>query len=425
MGHLTRRNFIRLVGAAGAYAALGGGAPARAAQGARVVVIGAGFGGATCAKYLRLADPNIDVTLVEPAKQYVTCPFSNLVLGGLRTMGSIAHRFDRLPSRHGIRLIADSVTSVDPAGRQVTLTGGKTLSYDRLVVAPGISFRWDAIAGYNERAAETMPHAWKAGPQTVRLKNKLAAMRNGGVVVIAAPPNPFRCPPGPYERASMIAHYLKRHKPKSKILILDAKDAFSKQGLFQSGWDQLYPGMIEWIPGAKGGAVKAVDAKKMIVDTEFDKHKADVANIIPPQAAGAIALAAGLADGNGFCPVDPRTFESTKHRGIHVVGDAAIAGALPKSAFAANSEGKIAAAAIVAALGGQPVGDPVFVNTCYSLIGPKYGISVAGVYRVSDKGIVEVPGGGASPKDADAAFRAAEARYAFGWYASIAADTWA
>jgi len=363
--------------------------------------------------------------VIDEVKQYVTCPFSNLVLGGLRTMDSITHRLDSLKTRHGINLVTGTVSAIDPAARKVTLKDGKVLAYDRLVVSPGISLRWDAIAGYNEKAADVMPHAWKAGAQTILLRRKLQAMKNGGVVVIGAPPNPFRCPPGPYERAGMIAHYLKQHKPKSKILILDAKDAFSKQGLFQEGWARLYPGMIEWVPGSKGGTVKAVDTKKMIVDTEFDRYKPDVANIIPPQAAGAIARAAQLTDASGYCPVDSRTFESTIHRDVYVVGDSSIAGALPKSAFAASSEAKIAAAAIVAALRGETAPEASFVNTCYSLVGPAYGISVAGVYRATEKGVTEVQGaGGVSPKDASAEFRAAEARYASGWYASIILDTW-
>ena len=422
----TRREFLKWTGAAGAALTLGGFAgAARAAQGSHVVVIGGGFGGATCAKYIRAIDPNVNVTLIEASKQYLTCPFSNLVLGGLRTMDSITQSFDALKTRHGVNVVQTTATKIDPGAKTVTLKTGKTLKYDRLVVSPGISFKWDAIRGYNERAAEVMPHAWKAGAQTMLLKKKLEAMKNGGVVVIASPPNPFRCPPGPYERASMIAHYLKQHKPKSKILILDAKDKFSKQGLFQAGWDKLYPGLIEWVGGPKGGTVKAVDTKKMVVEAELDTHKADVANIIPPQAAGDIALATGLADDKGFCPVDPKTFESKIHPGIHVIGDAAIAGALPKSGFAANSEGKMAAEAIVAALRGEATPDVSFVNTCYSLIGPEYGISVAGVYRLSEKGIAEVEGsGGVSPKDVPDDFRAAEARYALGWYKSITADTW-
>jgi sulfide dehydrogenase [flavocytochrome c] flavoprotein subunit len=322
-----------------------------------------------------------------------------------------------------VNVVHDTVTAIDAAGKKVTLKSGKILPYDRLVVSPGIDFKWTAIAGYSEQAAAIMPHAWKAGAQTTLLRQKLEVMKNGGLVVMVAPPNPYRCPPGPYERASIIAHYLKEHKPKSKIVILDPKDAFSKQGLFMAGWEKLYPGMIEWVPGAKGGEIVSVNTKTMVVEGKLDKYKAAVVNVIPPQTAGAIALKSGLADDKGWCPVDPKTFESTLHPGIHVIGDAAIAGALPKSAFAANSEAKITASAIAAMFRGESVADASYVNTCYSLLAPNYGISVAGVYRVTDKGIVQIEGG-VSPTDATAGFREDEAKYATGWYASITADTW-
>ena len=428
MSKLTRRDFLKFTGAAGAVSALGAfGLPAaaRAGTNARVVVIGGGFGGATCAKYLRRGDPGIAVTLVEPSTRFITCPFSNYVLGGFRTMASITHGYGALRKRHGVNVVHDTVTAIDPAGRKVTLKSGKVLAYDRLVVSPGIDFKWGAIEGYSEKAAGAMPHAWKAGPQTVLLRRKLEAMKNGGTFIMVAPPNPFRCPPGPYERASMVAHYFKRHKPRSKIIILDPKDDFSTQGLYLDAWAKLYPGMIEWVPGAKGGTVRKVDVKKLLVDTELDPHKGDVVNVIPPQSAGAIAIKAGLADDKGWCPVNPMTFESKLHPGIHVIGDSAIAGALPKSGFAANSEAKIAAAAIVAQLNGAAASEASYVNTCYSLITPKYGISVAGVYRVTEKGITQVEGsGGVSPKDAPDDFREKEAGYALGWYASITADTW-
>lgn len=427
MNTFSRRLFLKLTGSIGAAATLGTlgySSSAGAAKGAKVVVIGGGFGGATCAKYLRRGDPAIAVTLIEPSTRFITCPFSNYYLGGFRSMESISHSYDNLRKKHGVTVVQDRVTSIDPAAKKVRLKSGTTLPYDRLVVSPGIDFKWTAIEGYSEKAAEIMPHAWKAGPQTMLLRKKLERMRNGGLFVMVAPPNPFRCPPGPYERASMVAHYFKTHKPKSKILILDPKDKFSKQGLFMDGWAKHYPGMIEWVSGSKGGLVKSVDTKKMIVDA-FDKHKADVVNFIPAQTAGAIALNSGLADDNGWCPVDPKTFESKLHPGIHVIGDSSVAGALPKSGFAANSEAKICAAAIVATLKGQGVSDASYVNTCYSLITPKYGISVAAVYRVSDKGITSVKGsGGASPKDAPDSFREDEAKYAFGWYDSITADIW-
>lgn len=426
MSKITRRDFIKLTGAGAATLALGSlgySTAANAKNGPRVVVVGGGFGGATCAKYLKRADQNIQVTLVEPNTKFVTCPFSNYVIGGMRKIESITHTYNALRTKHGVTVVHDTVTAIDAAKKKVTLKSGKTLPYDRLVVSPGIDFKWTAIAGYSEQAASVMPHAWKAGAQTTLLRQKLEAMKNGGLVVMVAPPNPFRCPPGPYERASIMAHYLKQHKPKSKIIILDPKDDFSKKGLFMAGWEQLYPGMIEWVPGSKGGEVKSVNTKTMVVDGALDKYKAAVVNVIPPQTAGMIALKSGLADDKGWCPVDPKTFESKLHPGIHVIGDASIAGALPKSGFAANSEAKITASAIAALFRGESVADASYVNTCYSLLSPNYGISVAGVYRVTDKGIVQIEGG-VSPKDATAGFREDEAKYATGWYTSITADTW-
>lgn len=429
MATVTRRAFIRLLGGTG-LAAAGGlfAAPSGAAAGAkgRVVVIGGGFGGATCARYIRQFDPAVQVTLVERAEKFVTCPFSNAVLGGLVTMDTISHDYETLRRKHGVEVVQGEVTEIDPGGKKVMLQGGKSLPYDRLVVSPGIAFRWDAIEGYDDTVAETIPHAWKGGPQTILLSDQLQAMKDGGVVVISAPANPFRCPPGPYERASMIAHYLKEQKPKSKILILDAKEKFSKQPLFQQGWEQLYPGMIEWVSGTAGGIVSGVDAKARAAITEIgDRHAADVLNVIPPQKANAIAHSAGLTDETGWCPVDQRTFESTVHKDVHVIGDSAIAGALPKSGFAASSEAKVCAAAIVSALNDTTMPEPSYVNTCYSLVGPRYGISVAMVYTLKDGKIAGVEGaGGVSPKDADAAFRQREAEYARGWYDSISKDTW-
>lgn len=429
MNTLTRREFIRLLGGAGLATAGGAWAPwimARPGTKGRVVVIGGGFGGATCARYIREFDPTVDVTLVERSEQFVTCPFSNAVLGGLVTMNTISHGYDTLRRKHGVEVIHDEVTEIDPEGRKVTLKDGKSLQYDRLVVSPGIDFRWDAIDGYDEKVSESIPHAWKGGPQTVTLSEQLQAMKDGGLVVIAAPANPFRCPPGPYERASMIAHYLKEQKPKSKLLILDAKDKFSKQPLFEQGWEQLYPGMIEWVAGTSGGIVTGVDAQSRSAITELgDRHAADVLNMIPPQKANAIAHRAGLVDDSGWCPVDQRTFESTMHKGVHVIGDAAIAGALPKSGFAASSEAKVCAAYIVSELNGNTMPEPSYVNTCYSLVGPHYGISVAMVYALQDGKIAGVEGaGGVSPADADADFRQREAQYARGWYDSISKDAW-
>ena len=428
MQKLNRRQFIKLAGGTGILASslgLVACSPQATASG-RVVIIGGGFGGATCAKYLNRFDPNLEITLVEPKQQFVTCPFSNAVLGGLREMDSITHSY-RTHEKRGIKIVHARVQEIDPAGKKVMLDNGNTQEYDRLVVSPGIDFRWEDVEGMSAAASESVPHAWNGGPQTILLDKQLREMPDGGVVIIAPPANPFRCPPGPYERASMIAHYLSQHKPNSKVLILDAKAKFSKQPLFMQGWEELYGDRIEWVGGTQGGRITRIDpANKTLYSELGEKHKGTVVNFIPPQKAGAIAHTAGLVDGSGWCPVNQRTFESTIHPGIHVIGDASMAGAMPKSGFAANSQGKVCAAAIVSALHGTTMPEPSYVNTCYSLVSPDYGISVAAVYRYADdKGIYKVKGsGGVSPMDAGQGFREDEARYAKGWYASITVDTW-
>jgi sulfide dehydrogenase [flavocytochrome c] flavoprotein subunit len=338
-------------------------------------------------------------------------------------MAFITHGYDNLKSKHGVKVVHDTVVEIDPGNQSVKLAGGKTLKYDRLILSPGIDFTWDAIEGYDQPASEVMPHAWKAGEQTVNLRDKLQAMPDGGVVVIAPPGNPFRCPPGPYERASLIAHYLKANKPRSKILILDAKEKFSKQALFTRGWEKFYPGMIEWVSLTNGGEVKRVDTKTMTVYTEFDQHKVDVANIIPPQKAAGIAHRAGLTDQSGWCPVNQKTFESSLHAGIHVIGDSCIAGKMPKSGYSANSQAKVCAAAVVALLSGRETGEPSFINTCYSLVSPEYGISVAAVYKLENGSIVGIEGaGGVTPKDSESSQFSAEAVFAEGWYKNITYD---
>ena len=428
MSRITRRNFVFSVGALSAatsvlsWPALG----QAKATGGRVVVIGGGFGGATCAKYLRRLSTDIEVTLVERDSNFMTCPFSNAVLGGLYDMDFNTHDYSALRDEYGVRVVHDSAVDIDPDAKKVRLAGGSTLKFDRLVVSPGIDLQWNAIEGYDEAASAVMPHAWKAGEQTTTLRKQLEAMSDGGVVIIAAPPNPFRCPPGPYERASLIAHYLKQHKPRSKIQILDANPTFSKQPLFEQGGQALYPGMIEWVGEADGGAIDGVDVKAMTVKPLFgEPQRGDVINVIPPQKAGAIAEVAGLTNDGGWCPVDQRTFESRAQKHVHVIGDAAIANPMPKSGYAASSQGKVCATAIAASLSGQDMPDPSYVNTCYSLVGPDYGISVAAVYRLGEDGIAAVQGaGGVSPKDVDSSFRVAESRYAVGWYQSITADIW-
>ncbi len=324
-------------------------APSMAQARPKIVVVGGGFGGATCARALHIADPGFDVTLVEPNPVFTACPFSNAVIAGLRDIEAQRFGFDAVRAE-GIAVAQDQAIAVDSQARRVTLRGGSVLDYDRLVLAPGIAIRWDALPGYDEAAAAVMPHAWLAGEQTLLLRRQLEAMADGGTVVISAPANPFRCPPGPYERASLIAHYLKQAKPRSKLIVLDAKDGFSKQRLFQAAWQQLYPGLLEWVSLSNGGKVSSVDAKTRTVVTDFASYKADVVNIIPPQRAGTVAGAAGAADRTGWCPIDPVSFESRLLPNIHVIGDAAIAGAMPKSAFAANAQAKVCASAVAALL---------------------------------------------------------------------------
>ncbi|MDN3711254.1 NAD(P)/FAD-dependent oxidoreductase [Paracoccus cavernae] len=415
-----------LTGMGAAFGSLAAPAILRAnAASARVVVVGGGFGGATAARYLRRYSAGLKVTLIEPSEVFATCPFSNLYLAGLRDWDSITHRYDGLRAA-GIEVVHAYAEGVDAGAKTVTLSNGAVLGYDRLVLSPGIDIKWGALEGYDEAAAQLAPHAWKAGLQTKLLKAQLEAMEDGGTFVMSITDGAFRCPPGPYERASMVAHYFKQHKPKSKILLLDSKPNFSKQGLFQQGWQALYGEMIEWVGLDDDGQVVRVDAAARTVETVFGtSHKADVLNIVPPQQAGAIARAAGVTSDTGWVPVQGQTFEAAQAAGIYVVGDATIAAPMPKSGFCANAQGKVAAAAIIADLAGQEPVAASYVNTCYSLVGPDWGISVAGVYYFDGEKLAEREGaGGVSPIGADAAFRRAEAQYGAGWYASISADIW-
>jgi len=418
----TRRDVLAL-GAAGVATSLLT-RPALAQATPRVVIIGGGFAGASAARALRQIAPNIAVTLVEANGTFTACPFSNLVIAGLRDLSAQEFGYSRI-SAAGIEVVIAKALGIDAAGRRVTLDQDRTLRYDRLVLAPGIDIRWDALPGYGESAAEKMPHAWKAGAQTALLRRQLEAMEDGGTVIMSAPDNPFRCPPGPYERASLIAHYLKTRKPKSKLLVLDAKDAFSKQRLFQSAWKELYPNHLEWVSLSQGGKVTAVDAAGMVLTTDFDKHKAAVANVIPPQKAGRIAEIAGVADRTGWCPIDPATFESRLVPGIHLVGDAIIAGGMPKSAFSANAQAKVCAQAVADLLAERTPAEPRLINTCYSLVAPDYGISVAGVYRPQNGVLTEIPGsGGVSVTDGSQTVREQEAQFAAGWFNTITGEVY-
>jgi sulfide dehydrogenase [flavocytochrome c] flavoprotein chain len=413
----SRRDLLKSAVTAAAAALLPLPAIAQGARG-RVVVVGGGFGGATCARFIKRIDPRIAVMLVEANPTFVACPFSNGVIAGLRDLTAQEFGYDKLAADDVVVHISPG-TAVDNQGRTVTLGNGTRLPYDRLVLAPGIDIRWDALPGYTESAAERMPHAWKAGEQTLLLRRQLEAMADGGTVVISVPANPFRCPPGPYERASLIAYYLKSKKPKSKVIILDAKDSFSKQRLFQNAWKALYPN-LEWVSLSNDGKVTSIDAGAMTLVTDFGRHKADVANVIPPQKAGRIAELAGATDRTGWCPIDPGTFESTLAPNVHVIGDAAIAGGMPKSAFAANAQGKVCAAVVAKLLAGDKPGQPKLINTCYSLVAPDYAISVGGVYQPADGQIKEIEGsGGVSPVDAPTSTRALEATLANDWFKTV------
>jgi NADPH-dependent 2,4-dienoyl-CoA reductase/sulfur reductase-like enzyme len=395
--------------------------PAIAQGKARVVVIGGGAGGATAARYLAQTAPSLDVTLVEANAQYRTCFFSNLCLGGLRSLDSLAHGYDTLRTAHGVNVIHDTAVAVDPGAMTVRLAGGETLAYDRLVMAPGIDFRYDAIEGYDESTAKLMPHAWRGGEQTMLLHQQIQAMPDGGLFILVAPPDPFRCPPGPYERVSLIADYFRREKPKAKILVLDAKNKFSKQVLFQDAWSQRYPGMIEWLPVDFTGGVKAVAPDKRAVMTADETFEAAVANVIPPQTAGRIARDAGLADQSGWCPVDPTTLESRLQPGVHLVGDAIIPGEMPKSAFSANSQAKVCAMAVAAALTGSRRFEARFFNTCWSFLAADDAVKVGASYAVVDDKIAAT-NNFISKTGETAEIRSATARQAVAWYSAITAD---
>jgi len=422
---ITRRGFIQTAGAATAVGMAGAPFLALGAS-KKVVVVGGGTGGATAAKYIKMADPSTDVTLIEANSFYFTCYMSNEVLSGDRTLDSIKFGYAGL-GKHGIKVIHAKVTGIDAKARVVKTSSGSNYNYDRCIVAPGIDFKW--MEGYDAKGAEKVPHAYKAGPQTALLRKQLEAMKDGGTVVIAPPPNPFRCPPGPYERASQIAMYLKQHKPKSKILIFDPKPKFSKMGLFTGAWKKMYGyetdnAMIEWHGKSEEAGVVKVDVNSKTVTTAFgDEIKADVLNVIPAQKAGAIAFAAGLTNKSGWCPINLGTFESTIHPNIHVLGDASIAKGMPKSGYAANSQAKVCAAAVVAMLNGQEPGSPSYINTCYSIAGKDYGFSVAAVYRLAENGskITKVSGG-LTPGDASPAILKREVAYAHSWFNNITHD---
>ncbi len=414
---MKRRDFIKFAGAI-SLAGCASAVPSKA----RVVVIGGGFGGATAAKYIRMWDPAIDVVLIERESAFVSCPISNLVLGGYSNMQEISHGYDGL-QRHGVQVVRDEATAIDPAKKIVRTARGGDIAYERLVVSPGIDFTFGDIQGYEEAMQSgRVLHAWKAGAQTEALRKQLVDMRDGGVVVLSIPLAPYRCPPGPYERASMIAAYLKQAKPRSKLLVLDANpDVTSKGGLFKAAWKDLYAGVLEYRGNARA---TGVDAKSMTVKLEVEDVKGDVLNVVPPHRAGNIAQQAGLiTTNNRWCDVDWRTMESKKVPGIHVLGDATLsAPGMPKSASMANNHAKIAAAAIVGALSGRGAGsEPKIINTCYSFVSQKEAIRVSSVHEwdAGQGTLIAVKGSGG----VSAARSEAEGTYAWNWARTIWADS--
>jgi sulfide dehydrogenase [flavocytochrome c] flavoprotein chain len=418
---LTRREFGVLAGAVGVGAASA--KVSFASGGGKVVVIGGGAGGATVARYLKKDAPELDITLVEVQKQYTTCFYSNLYLGGYRTLDSITHSYSKLSDEYGVNVVHALATGVDGNAKTVTLETGDVLSYDKLVLSPGIDFRWDLIEGYGPEAAQVMPHAYKAGVQTQILKQQLEAMPAGGTVVIAPPPNPFRCPPGPYERGCMIANYLQKNKPGSKLLILDSKDKHSKMALFQDAYNNIYGDIVEWVAAEfTDGGVKSVNTADMTVTTgDGEVTKVDVANIIPGQKAGLIAEIAGCTNDSGWCPIVPETFESRLVPDVHVLGDASIAAAMPKSGFSANSQAKVVANAVRASLTGSKAFPPRFRNTCWSLISDDNGVKVGASYKAGEEKVEKVDGF-ISKVGEDDAVREQTFAEANGWYDAITAD---
>jgi len=422
---MKRRNFVQASLALGTLSMVGCATTAPIPAKAKVVVIGGGYGGATAAKYVRmLSNYQIDVVLVEPNESFISCPISNLVIGGSKTMGDITTPYDNLRSKHGVIHARDRVTEIDRGKKTVTLAGGAKIGYDKLIVSPGIDFMWGSIEGLKDAtAAGQAIQAWKAGPETVALRRQLEAMPDGGVYAIAIPLAPYRCPPGPYERASQVANYFKKAKPRSKVLILDANpDVTSKGPLFKKFWAENYAGILEYRGNHKA---IAVDGKNKTIKFETAEDvKADVLNVLPNMSAGLIAMQSGLANANGrWCNVNYLTFESTAAKDIHVIGDSVLAAPLmPKSGHMANSHGKVVAAAVVAQLSGMEVNpQPLLTNTCYSFVNDKLVVHVASVHQYDhqDKTYKTVPGSGGVSSGPNEL----EGIYAMNWAHNIWADT--
>lgn len=387
----------------------------------RVVVIGGGPGGATVAKYVaRDSQGAVEVTMIEPLETFVTCFHSNLYLGDMRSFESISHGY-KLGS-YGVKHVRQFAAAIDRDKKEVRLADGSAVPYDRLVMAPGIDIKFDSVPGYSEAAAEIMPHGWKPGAQTKLVKKQLDALPDGATIVMVAPPNPYRCPPGPYERVSVMAKVLKaKGHTKSKIIVLDPKDKFSKMALFQEGWQKHYPGMVEWMDPKMHGGIKGVDPAAMTVTTDFETIKADMVNVIPAQMAGKIAREANLVNETGYCPIDASNMKSAIDPNIYVLGDASIAGAMPKSAFSANSQAKVVANAVRGELTGSRTFPARYANTCWSVLAQDDTVKIGGRYEPKDGKIAEIEGF-VSKTGEDAGIRLQTSEENMGWYAGITAD---
>ncbi|MBN8944058.1 MAG: NAD(P)/FAD-dependent oxidoreductase [Rhizobiales bacterium] len=422
---INRRRMLQSAGAFG-LAALAA-PPVFGQAKPRVVVVGGGPGGVTAAKYVaRDSQGGIDVVLVEPQRQFTTCFHSNLFLGGYRSFESITHGYDKVSAASGFRMNHQPASRIDRDKKEVLLADGSRLGYDRLVLSPGIDLKYDSVPGWGREHEETMPHAWRAGPQTQLLKRRLDAVPDKGVIVVIAPPNPYRCPPGPYERVSMMAHVLKASgRRDAKIYVLDPKESFSKQGLFQEGWEKYYPGMVEWLGPKVHDGIKSVDPKTNTVVTGFETYRdAALVNVIPAQMAGAIARDAGLANASGFCPIDPASMKSTVDPNIYVVGDACIPGDMPKSAFSANSQAKVAALMVRGELTGARTFPARYTNTCWSLIETDDTVKVGGRYEAKDGKIAAVETFISQTGETAELRKQAQAEN-MGWYSAITADMFA
>ena len=414
---LSRRGFLGATAAtlaAPMVKAAGHGRP-------KVVVVGGGAGGATAARYIaKDSDGEIDVTLIEPTRTYYTCFFSNLYLGGFKELSDIGHSYGALASNHGINVVHDWAVGVDRDAKSVSLAGGGSMAYDKLILSPGIDFVDGSVPGWDLSAQNAMPHAYKAGSQTELLKAQIMAMPEGGVFCMVAPPNPYRCPPGPYERISMVAHQLKANNPTAKILIVDPKEKFSKQGLFEEGWQNHYGGMIDRIGPDFGGNNVEVDPGAMTVNIDGSVENVDVCNVIPAMKAGRIVELAGVTDGN-WAPVNAADMSSKADPDVYVLGDASQQGDMPKSGFSANSQAKVCANAVRGALTGSRVFPAKFSNTCWSLIDTNDGVKVGATYEATDEKIAKVDGF-VSQTGEDAALRKATYEESEGWYAGITSD---